>query len=789
MPDSNLNSSINSIKSNLLADIPTATVTELVNIARSLKGLNLWNDSAIETAVNDRAITLLSGATADEIIKISTAIKSMMGPTPSDVSVDDLSTLSTSLIPDTDITYDLGSASNKFRSLYMSGNTINLGDQSISSGDDGIEMSQIKIGTGINSVLLSAGMDGNLVKSGTNSAGQSIAIDYGADNTTLSVTSVSELINITNPPAGQNVLVTSTKQLFVYTGTAWYVIATMENESPTPITGANNIYSLPVGSTPTVLTLVSADPEGFALTWSYAVTSGALNGTTVGQADNVFTITPSDTDIADFSLTFSATDGEGIATYESSFTITNIAPVTITGVNSSYSLDASATDTVITAISNDPEGFGIAWSWAVTSGSLNGTVVTQADNVFTIDTENSATTNFTITFTASDGTNLTTHASTFAITNQNPTAITGINNTYTLVDGSDTVLTASSSDPEGLGITWSYAVTSGTATNIATITQSNNVFTITPTGPNDGTFEITITASDGINTVTKVTSLELILYSQTNGSALFTSGTSGDATGYWTAPAGVNLVHVVCVGGGSANNHVNSCPAGGGGGLGWKNNIVVVPGQTYFYRVGKGGRTFGSVNKTYQNNRHSYFISTSTVMGRGAPYGRTGGTYVGDGGGNGGNGAGGGTYGDSAGGGAGGYTGNGGNALASDVNNGQRAGSGSGGGGGGSACNSGGYAIGGGGVGVYGQGTNGIGGLAGTSPTMNNWSSSSSAGGGGSGGEPGISTYSAGDAGEYGGGASGGGSGAGGGDAGGGAVRIIWGGGPGVRAFPATNTN
>ena len=38
-------------------------------------------------------------------------------------------------------------------------------------------------------------------------------------------------------------------------------------------------------------------------------------------------------------------------------------------------------------------------------------------------------------------------------------------------------------------------------------------------------------------------------------------------------------------------------------------------------------------------------------------------------------------------------------------------------------------------------------------------------------------------------GGGGGGSGAGGGDSGGGAVRIIWGGGSGVRAFPSTNTS
>ena len=113
MPDSNLNSSINSIKSNLLTDIPTATVTELLSIAKSLKGLNLWNDSAIETAVNDRAITLLSGATSEEIIKISSAIKSMRGPDiSSDVEITSLGTITTDLIPDIDICYNLGSQNN-----------------------------------------------------------------------------------------------------------------------------------------------------------------------------------------------------------------------------------------------------------------------------------------------------------------------------------------------------------------------------------------------------------------------------------------------------------------------------------------------------------------------------------------------------------------------------------------------------------------------------------------------------------------------------------------------------
>ena len=49
--------------------------------------------------------------------------------------------------------------------------------------------------------------------------------------------------------------------------------------------------------TATAITAVSEDPEGFPLTWSYAVTTGSLGSTaTVSQTDNVFTITPSTDD-------------------------------------------------------------------------------------------------------------------------------------------------------------------------------------------------------------------------------------------------------------------------------------------------------------------------------------------------------------------------------------------------------------------------------------------------------------------------------------------------------------
>jgi len=576
MPDSNLNSSINSIKSNLLTDIPTATVTELLSIAKSLKGLNLWNDSAIETAVNDRAITLLSGATSEEIIKISSAIKSMRGPDiSSDVEITSLNTVTTDLIPDTDVTHDLGSSTNRFNDLYLDGNTIHLGNQTISKTATGLSISELKIGSGTNTVSLTPSSDGVLQMTGTDSSGNAVAQIENVPSI-QSVTNFNDLLSIANPATGTQMMVTSTNRLFIYTGTGWYKIADMANESPTAITGINSTYDLASDGTSTTITAASSDPEGFPLTWSYAITAGALNGTTVSNVDNVFTITPSTTNETTFTVTFSVTDGVGTATFSSDFTLS--------------------------------------------------------------------------------------------------------------------------------------------------------------------------------------------LYAEAGG-RLFTSSTT------WTAPADVTLVHAVCVGAGAENGS----QASGGGGLGWKNDIVVVPGQSYTVVVGQGGGN--------KNNQHSYFISSSTVMGRGGN-GYSGGTWVGDGGGNGGDGQGSGTYADCGGGGAGGYSGDGGDGKSGNTG---QAGNGQGGGGGGSMANSGGYTCGGGGVGVYGQGANGVGGLAGIHP--NQHPTTTSAGTGGSGGENALSTYGHADAGDYGGGGGGGGSGAGGGDSGTGAVRIIWGGGSGVRAFPSTNTS
>ena len=257
-----------------------------------------------------------------------------------------------------------------------------------------------------------------------------------------------------------------------------------------------------------------------------------------------------------------------------------------------------------------------------------------------------------------------------------------------------------------------------------------------------------------------------IVYPDTNGEASYTS----PGTYTWVCPADVNWVHAVCVGGGGGGTGSNSAGCGGGGGgLAWRNDISVVPGQSYTVVVGAGGA--GSRTSPAPSGGSSYFINTSTVVG----YGGKGGVYLGavSGGGyypNGGSG-GGSTQANinqsGGGGGAGGYSGNGGDG--GTLNYSGNGGNGGGGGGGGSQ-NGGGSAGAGGGVGIYGQGTSGAGGA------------SIYRGGGGSGGiGGGVSTLG----GTYGGGGAGNDVDTASGTGAGGAVRIIWG--PN-RSFPSTNT-
>jgi hypothetical protein len=136
---------------------------------------------------------------------------------------------------------------------------------------------------------------------------------------TPAVVSSASGLPMTGNTVGKTAYVSETNRLYIWNGSGWFEMALI-NTNPTITTGGDATYALAKDGTPTVITLVANDPEGVPLTWSYGVTSGALEDTTISNTGAVFTITPG-TIAATFDLSFTASDGINIDTSASSFTL------------------------------------------------------------------------------------------------------------------------------------------------------------------------------------------------------------------------------------------------------------------------------------------------------------------------------------------------------------------------------------------------------------------------------------------------------------------------------------
>jgi len=110
----------------------------------------------------------------------------------------DLSAIDQSILPDTTETYDLGSTSKRFRSLYLAGDTIDIGGSTISSDGTGTISisatgatlplnSNVQVTSGVTKTLALAGTDGSPVQAVpffSNSGGlntQNTKLDFKAD--------------------------------------------------------------------------------------------------------------------------------------------------------------------------------------------------------------------------------------------------------------------------------------------------------------------------------------------------------------------------------------------------------------------------------------------------------------------------------------------------------------------------------------------------------------------------------------------------------------------------------
>jgi len=206
--------------------------------------------------------------------------------------------------------------------------------------------------------------------------------------------------------------------------------------------------------------------------------------------------------------------------------------------------------------------------------------------------------------------------------NTNPTITTGGNASYELAtDGTPTVVTLAANDPEGFPIIWSYVVTAGSLGSTATVSQADNVFTITPSivDANAGDFTLTFTASDGVNLATSASefSLSFILPSPTlsvspttglsTGTFELEQGDKLELTGYGdvTSVTGYNTAYGIVYtftpnssgdisvkmwgAGGAGDSFTAASGFNGGGGAFIEGIVSVVGGQQYQFIVGNGG--------------------------------------------------------------------------------------------------------------------------------------------------------------------------------------------------------
>ena len=184
-----------------------------------------------------------------------------------------------------------------------------------------------------------------------------------------------QLVAATGMSQGDQALVTATNNLYIYAGSGWFKIATVQNNSPTPITGVDSNYTLAIDGTATTITAASTDPEGFPITFGFS-TSGLGSIATVSQDSSVFTITPSTntSNGGTFTLTITATDNvNGAVNFPSNFSLTFIVNVT----NSRYTSLLLAADSA-------------AGNLLITDASSNNQTITKSSNLNSLGMTGSA---------------------------------------------------------------------------------------------------------------------------------------------------------------------------------------------------------------------------------------------------------------------------------------------------------------------------------------------------------------------------------------------------------------
>jgi len=182
-----------------------------------------------------------------------------------------------------------------------------------------------------------------------------------------------------------------------------------------------------------------------------------------------------------------------------------IDPPTITLANNNITVNALTNNFINFSVDKDAK-------ISIDNQTTNATAVLYtANNTLKIDATVNPLENGIVVISAYDGRNTTTANFTFSIDN-NPPFISLPQSSFTLAtDGTATTVTATATDPENQPLTYTSSVSGGYANAITSVTNSANVYTITPSTDfaDQGTAIVTFQVSDGVNIKTANASFTL----------------------------------------------------------------------------------------------------------------------------------------------------------------------------------------------------------------------------------------------------------------------------------------
>jgi VCBS repeat-containing protein len=239
---------------------------------------------------------------------------------------------------------------------------------------------------------------------------------------------------------------------------------TSVNDSPVAVVDSFTMNEDETLTTSVSLLANDSDLEGDSLTVNTTPVVDVVNGTLTLNADGTFTYAPPANHYGSELFTYEVSDGNG-GTAQASVTITiyavNDTPIP---VSDSYSVDENSSIDVslslgLIANDTDMDGDTLTVDTTPVVDVSNGTLVLSSDGTFTYTPYANYYGSDSFTYRVTDGNGgvatTTVNITIAEVPNQAP-VVAGIDSTYTLTQGQDTVITATATDVDGDAVTWSY---------------------------------------------------------------------------------------------------------------------------------------------------------------------------------------------------------------------------------------------------------------------------------------------------------------------------------------------